>query len=144
MREGKAKCKVRQNTQDPVWHHQVVFEINRENPKLLGHVFVFHMLHKDMMTGVHKIGQVSLNLFQANCCFLNKNGQVHLRRFQANCCFLNNTRHVILSRFLVNSCFLNKIWHVILSRLHANSCFLYKTGQVNLRRFRANCWVCFK
>ena len=58
MREGKAKCKVRQNTQDPVWHHQVVFEINRENPKLLGHVFVFHMLHKDMMTGVHKIGQV--------------------------------------------------------------------------------------
>ena len=63
MREGKAKCKVRQNTQDPVWHHQVVFEINRENPKLLGHVFVFHVLHKDMMTGVHKIGQVGLRVF---------------------------------------------------------------------------------
>ena len=61
MREGKAKCKVRQNTQDPVWHHQVVFEINRENPKLLGHVFVFHVLHKDMMTGVHKIGQVGFS-----------------------------------------------------------------------------------
>ena len=58
IREGKHKTKVRQNTQDPVWHHQCVFEINRENPKLLGHVFVFHMLHKDMMTGVHKIGQV--------------------------------------------------------------------------------------
>ena len=63
MREGKAKCKVRQNTQDPVWHHQVVFEINRENPKLLGHVFVFHVLHKDMMTGVHKIGQVRRRRF---------------------------------------------------------------------------------
>ncbi|KAL8583873.1 hypothetical protein ACOMHN_040342 [Nucella lapillus] len=63
MREGKSKCKVRQNTQDPVWHHQVVFEINRENPKLLGHVFVFHMLHKDMMTGVHKIGQVDLGWY---------------------------------------------------------------------------------
>ncbi|XP_076464705.1 uncharacterized protein LOC143296567 [Babylonia areolata] len=63
MREGKAKCKVRQNTQDPVWHHQVVFEINRENPKLLGHVFVFHVLHKDMMTGVHKIGQVDLGWY---------------------------------------------------------------------------------
>ncbi|XP_070180492.1 synaptotagmin-C-like [Littorina saxatilis] len=63
MREGKAKCKVRQNTQDPVWHHQVIFDINRENPKLLGHVFVFHVLHKDMMTGVHKIGQVDLGWY---------------------------------------------------------------------------------
>ncbi|XP_059154993.1 synaptotagmin-C-like [Physella acuta] len=63
IREGKNKCKVRQNTQDPVWHHQVVFEVNRENPKLLGHVFVFHVLHKDMMTGVHKIGQVDLGWY---------------------------------------------------------------------------------
>ncbi|KAK3764028.1 hypothetical protein RRG08_004392 [Elysia crispata] len=63
IREGKNKCKVRQNTQDPVWHHQVVFEVNRENPKLLGYVFVFHVLHKDMMTGVHKIGQVDLGWY---------------------------------------------------------------------------------
>ncbi|XP_035826582.1 synaptotagmin-1 [Aplysia californica] len=63
IREGKNKCKVRQNTQDPVWHHQVIFEVNRENPKLLGHVFVFHVLHKDMMTGVHKIGQVDLGWY---------------------------------------------------------------------------------
>ncbi|XP_067680564.1 uncharacterized protein [Haliotis asinina] len=63
IREGKHKTKVRQNTQDPVWHHQCVFEINRENPKLLGHVFVFHVLHKDMMTGVHKIGQVDLGWY---------------------------------------------------------------------------------
>ena len=66
IREGKNKCKVRQNTQDPVWHHQVVFEVNRENPKLLGYVFVFHVLHKDMMTGVHKIGQVSRLLGSCN------------------------------------------------------------------------------
>ena len=58
LRESKNKCKVRQNTQDPHWNHQATFEVNRENPKLLGHVFVFHVLHKDMMTGVHKIGQV--------------------------------------------------------------------------------------
>ncbi|XP_041350741.1 uncharacterized protein LOC121369750 [Gigantopelta aegis] len=63
LREAKHKTKVRQNTQDPVWHHQCVFDINRENPKLLGHVFVFHMLHKDMMTGVHKIGQVDLGWY---------------------------------------------------------------------------------
>ncbi|XP_055957201.1 synaptotagmin-15 isoform X2 [Patella vulgata] len=63
IRETKHKTKVRQNTQDPVWHHQCVFDINRENPKLLGHVFVFHVLHKDMMTGVHKIGQVDLGWY---------------------------------------------------------------------------------
>ncbi|ESO96569.1 synaptotagmin 21, partial [Lottia gigantea] len=63
IREAKHKTKVRQNTQDPVWHHQCVFDINRENPKLLGHVFVFHVLHKDMMTGVHKIGQVDLGWY---------------------------------------------------------------------------------
>ena len=58
MREAKHKTKVRQNTQDPVWNQPCVFDINRENPKLLGHVFVFHIIHKDMMMGVQKIGQV--------------------------------------------------------------------------------------
>ena len=61
IREAKHKTKVRQNTQDPVWNQPCVFDINRENPKLLGHVFVFHIIHKDMMMGVQKIGQVSLN-----------------------------------------------------------------------------------
>ena len=60
IREAKHKTKVRQNTQDPVWNQPCVFDINRENPKLLGHVFVFHIIHKDMMMGVQKIGQVSL------------------------------------------------------------------------------------
>ncbi|KAK3576787.1 hypothetical protein CHS0354_014612, partial [Potamilus streckersoni] len=57
IREAKHKTKVRQNTQDPVWNHPCVFDINRENPKLLGHMFVFHVIHKDMMMGVQKIGQ---------------------------------------------------------------------------------------
>ena len=59
IREAKHKTKVRQNTQDPVWNQPCVFDINRENPKLLGHVFVFHIIHKDMMMGVQKIGQVT-------------------------------------------------------------------------------------
>ncbi|KAL5008999.1 hypothetical protein ScPMuIL_014580 [Solemya velum] len=63
IREGKHKTKVRQNTQDPVWNHSCVFEINRENPKLLGHVFIFHVIHKDMMMGVQKIGQVELGWY---------------------------------------------------------------------------------
>ncbi|KAJ8309317.1 hypothetical protein KUTeg_014191 [Tegillarca granosa] len=63
IREAKHKTKVRQNTQDPVWNHPCVFEINRENPKLLGHVFVFHIIHKDMMMGVQKIGQVELGWY---------------------------------------------------------------------------------
>jgi len=58
IREAKHKTKVRQNTQDPVWNQACAFDINRENPKLLGHVFVFHIIHKDMMMGVQKIGQV--------------------------------------------------------------------------------------
>ncbi|XP_022330240.1 uncharacterized protein LOC111128726 [Crassostrea virginica] len=58
IREAKDTTKTRQNTQDPMWNHQVVFEINRENPKLLGHVFVFRIFHKDMMMGVQEIGQV--------------------------------------------------------------------------------------
>ena len=40
IREAKHKTKGRQNTQDPVWNQPCVFDINRENPKLLGHVFV--------------------------------------------------------------------------------------------------------
>ncbi|XP_069116115.1 synaptotagmin-11-like isoform X2 [Argopecten irradians] len=63
IREAKHKTKVRQNTQDPVWNHPCVFEINRENPKLLGHVFVFHVIHKDMMMGIQKIGQVELGWY---------------------------------------------------------------------------------
>ena len=62
IREAKHKTKVRQNTQDPVWNQPCVFDINRENPKLLGHVFVFHIIHKDMMMGVQKIGQVRCNV----------------------------------------------------------------------------------
>lgn len=58
IRESKDTTKTRQNTQDPMWNHQVVFEINRENPKLLGHVFVFRIFHKDMMMGIQEIGQV--------------------------------------------------------------------------------------
>lgn len=60
IREAKHKTKVRQNLTEPVWHHQCVFDINRENPKLLGHVFVFSVMHKDMMTGAHRIGKVEL------------------------------------------------------------------------------------
>lgn len=63
IREAKHKTKVRQNTQDPVWNQPCVFDINRENPKLLGHVFVFHIIHKDMMMGVQKIGQVELGWY---------------------------------------------------------------------------------
>ncbi|XP_052273428.1 synaptotagmin-11-like [Dreissena polymorpha] len=63
IREAKHKTKVRQNTQDPVWNQACVFDINRENPKLLGHVFVFHIIHKDMMMGVQKIGQVELGWY---------------------------------------------------------------------------------
>ncbi|XP_061173274.1 uncharacterized protein LOC133182440 [Saccostrea echinata] len=58
VREAKGTTKTRQNTQDPMWNHQAVFEINRENPKLLGHVFLFRVFHKDMMMGVQEIGQV--------------------------------------------------------------------------------------
>lgn len=63
IRTDKHKTKVRQNTQDPVWNHPCVFEINRENPKLLGHAFVFQLIHKDMMMGVQKLGQVSMNIY---------------------------------------------------------------------------------
>ncbi|CAC5380377.1 unnamed protein product [Mytilus coruscus] len=63
IRQDKHKTKVRQNTQDPVWNHPCVFEINRENPKLLGHAFVFQLIHKDMMMGVQKLGQVELGWY---------------------------------------------------------------------------------
>uniref|UniRef100_A0A0L8FKI2 C2 domain-containing protein n=1 Tax=Octopus bimaculoides TaxID=37653 RepID=A0A0L8FKI2_OCTBM len=63
LREAKHKTKVRQNMTEPAWHHQCVFDINRENPKLLGHMFVFTVMHKDMMTGAHRIGKVELGWY---------------------------------------------------------------------------------
>ncbi|GAB1601478.1 synaptotagmin-7-like [Argonauta hians] len=63
IREAKHKTKVRQNMTEPAWHHQCIFDINRENPKLLGHVFVFTVMHKDMMTGAHRIGKVELGWY---------------------------------------------------------------------------------
>lgn len=67
VREAKDTTKTRQNTQDPMWNHQAVFEINRENPKLLGHVFVFRIFHKDMMMGVQEIGQVIFFFLKLIC-----------------------------------------------------------------------------
>lgn len=59
IREAKQKTKTKQNVQDPLWHHQCLFEVNRENPKLLGHTFLFSVMHRDRMRGTQLIGQVT-------------------------------------------------------------------------------------
>lgn len=103
IREAKHKTKVRQNTQDPVWNHPCVFEINRENPKLLGHVFVFHIIHKDMMMGVQKIGQVRYVVDKVITLLL---GLLNLFRVSINSICIGNCH--------VQSTFFNSYFSVIL------------------------------
>ena len=88
IREAKHKTKVRQNTQDPVWNQACIFDINRENPKLLGHVFVFHIIHKDMMMGVQKVGQVILEICQfKNVCIFLCHDEKHTSLSKFHCKF---------------------------------------------------------